>query len=259
MNDPVTTPPPASPSFFRPIWTRNYLPPWLITLIVTVALGALRTYSMLGPRQAQPLYLFYCAATCCLAPILLTWEGRREIGLCLQGVRPISVAASGLAGVGCAVIGFWLGVAFFGDSTQSWVGSLRVYFRLDDMVGLLPAWGIIALYAIPAMTLTPIGEEILFRGILHQSFARRWNLATATLVNCFFYGLMYLYVHGLWHDQDGFHLRLVSGAVMVLILAIFGAVYTYCRLRAGSLLASMAAHAGFNFAMIVILVLHFTH
>ena len=43
-----------------------------------------------------------------------------------------------------------------------------------------------------------------------------------------------LHVHGLWHDAAGFHLRLISGALMVILLAGLGATLTLCRLWTGS-------------------------
>ena len=70
------------------------------------------------------------------------------------------------------------------------------------------------------------------------------------LVNGLAFGLIHLHVHGLWRDASGFHLRLVSGSLMVLLLAIASAGFTFCRLRFNSLYAAMVAHAACNLAMI---------
>ena len=118
-----------------------------------------------------------------------------------------------------------------------------------------------AVIALLTISFTPVGEEFLFRGLIQQSFTLRWNAVIATLVNGFAYGLIHLlHVHGLWHNVSGFHLRLVSGALMVLLLAGLGAIFTLCRLwELGSLWCAVVAHAACNLAMISAIFLHFLH
>ena len=110
--------------------------------------------------------------------------------------------------------------------------------------------------ALLTMSFTPVGEEFLFRGLIQQSFTLRWNAVIATLVNG--YGLLHLlHVHGLWRDAAGFPLWLVSGALMVLLLAGLGATFTLCRLWTGSLWCVVVADAACNLAMISAIFLHF--
>jgi membrane protease YdiL (CAAX protease family) len=120
----------------------------------------------------------------------------------------------------------------------------------------MPLAAALAAVLLPAMIVSPIGEELLFRGLIQQSFARRWNVVIATVVNGLAFGLVHLHVHGLWRDAAGFHLHLVSGALMVLLMAGLSAVFTLCRMRSGSLYAAMVAHSACNLAMIGAIFLH---
>jgi membrane protease YdiL (CAAX protease family) len=154
---------------------------------------------------------------------------------------------------------FGLGMILYGDSPDNWCISIHNYLHLEEMRGLMSPLSLFALYALPAIFLNPIGEEILFRGIIQQSFARRFNAVIATLVNALLFGLIYLYLHGLWRDASGFHLRVGSAAVAFLLMACFGAVFTLCRMRSGSLWPAMVAHAAFNLTVLAATIHEFVH
>jgi membrane protease YdiL (CAAX protease family) len=147
----------------------------------------------------------------------------------------------------------------YGDSPNNWCISIRNYLHFEEMRGLMPPLGLFALYALPAIFLNPIGEEILFRGVIQQSFARRFNPVLATVVNSVLFGLMYLSLHGLWHDAAGFHVRLASAALAVFLMACIGAVFTLCRFLSGSLWPAVAAHAAFNLTVLGASVYRYFH
>jgi len=255
---------PNQPSFLRPSlsrvpWSRFTVPPWLLSLGVLAILAAARYYAVLGPPQARILFLIHCLVMWALPFILLTPKGRGEIGLRKQGNTGSALAFSALAGAGCGLAIFAIGMAVYGASPDNWNLSIRDSFRMSEMLTVMPQAAAFAVIALPALILTPIGEEILFRGLIQQAFTSRWNATFATLVNGLSFGLMHLHVHGLWQDAAGFHLRIVSGALMVLLLAGASAVFTLCRLRSGSLWMAMIAHAACNLAMIAVVFFHFLH
>jgi membrane protease YdiL (CAAX protease family) len=182
--------------------------------------------------------------------LFLTASGRREIGLTEHGVTLTSMVLGGLAGAACGMVLFGIGIEIYGDSPNNWCISIRNYLHFEEMRGLIPPLGLFALYALPAIFLNPIGEEILFRGVVQQSFARRFNPALATIVNSVLFGLMYLSLHGLWRDGRGFHVHLVSATLAVLLMASIGAIFTLCRSLSGSLWPAVAAHAAFNLTVL---------
>jgi len=247
-------------SFLRPFWNRLAIPPWLLSLLVLVVLAAARFYSAFGPRQASILFLLHILVMWTLPFLFLTCQGRRDIGLRKEGSTLSNIALSALVGAASGYFIFWLGMTLYGNSPNNWCVSIRDSFQLNQMLAIMSPAAAFAVIALLTMSFTPIGEEFLFRGLIQQSFTLRWNAVIATLVNGFGYGLIHLlHVHGLWHDAAGFHLRLVSGALVVLLLAGLGAVFTFIRLRTGSLWCGVVAHAACNLAMISAIFLHFVH
>ena len=245
----MTTPAASTSSqsdFLKPFWIALFGPPWLASLAVLVALAAVRFFAVLSPYSLQELFFLQTVAMWALPFIFLTPTGRREIGLTAHGMTLFSMAASGFAGAVCGFLFFSLGMVLYGNSPENWCISIRNYLHVDEMLGLMSPLGLFGLYSLPAIFLNPIGEEILFRGFIQQAFTRRFNAAFATLVSSLLFGLLYLCLHGIWHDAAGFHLRLGSAALAVLLMACVGTVFTLCRTLSGSLWPAMAAHAAFN-------------
>ncbi|MGO9777196.1 MAG: lysostaphin resistance A-like protein [Terracidiphilus sp.] len=242
---------PDTGGFLCAPWNRIRIAPWLLSLLVLTVLAAARFYSAFGPPQARILFLLHILVMWTLPFLFLTRQGRREIGLRKQGNSAFNMLLSALAGAVCGLAFFAIGMALYGDSPDNWCVSIRDSFQLNQMLAVMSPAAVFAVITLSTMSFTPIGEEFLFRGLIQQSFTMRWNAVVATLVNGFAYGLMHLlHVHGLWHDAAGFHLRLISGALMVILLAGLGATLTLCRLWTGSLWCAVVAHAACNLAMI---------
>ena len=241
---------PGSSGFLRAFWSRTPVPPWLLSLLVLVVLAAARYYAVLGPPSARILFPLHCLVMWVLPFFFLTPQGRRQIGLRKPAKTVSNLAVSAFAGASSGFAVFILGMAIYGNSPDNWCVSIRDAFQFDQLRTLMSPAVLFAAIVFPAMILTPAGEEILFRGFIQQAFTFRWNAFIATLVNGLAFGLIHLHVHGLWHDSSGFHLRLVSGSLMVLLLAAVSIGFTLCRLRSNSLYAAMVAHAACNLAMV---------
>jgi membrane protease YdiL (CAAX protease family) len=242
----------AQSALFKHFWTDVLGPPWLASLIILVVVATVRFFAVLSPYSLQELFFLQTVAMWALPFLCLTSTGRREIGLSERGMTPASMLLSALAGATCGFVFFLLGMVIYGDSPDNWCISIRNYLHFEEMRGLMSPLALFALYSLPAIFLNPIGEEILFRGIIQQSFARRFNPAFATLVNSVLFGLIYLYLHGIWHNASGYHLRAASAAVALLLMASIGIVFNLCRALTGSLWPAMAAHAGFNLALLAL-------
>ena len=221
-------------------------------------LAAARFYSAFGPQQAGILFLLHILVMWTLPFLFLTRQGRREIGLRKQGNSASNLLLSALAGAACGLAFIAIGMVLFGNSPDNWNLTIRDAFQLKQMLAYMSPAAVYAVITLSTMSFTSIGEEFFIRGLIQESFTLRWNAVIAILVNGFAYGVMHLlHVHGLWHDAAGHHLRLVSGSLMVLLLAGVGAVFTLCRLWTGSLWCAVVSHAACNLAMISAIFFHY--
>jgi uncharacterized protein len=258
MNSPADSTLPQA-EFIKPFWTALFGPPWLVALVVVAVVAAVRFFAVFSSYSLQELYFLQTLAMWGSPFFLLTSSGRSEIGLTKHAIAPRSMLLSTLAGSACAFVFFALGMTLYGDSPDNWCISIRNYLHFDEMRGLMSPLSLFALYSLPAIFMNPIGEEIMFRGIVQRSFARRFNITFATVVNSVLFGLMYLSLHGLWRDGSGFHLRFASATVALVLMACMGAVFTVCRTLSGSLWPAMAAHAAFNLTVLGLTIHQFLH
>jgi membrane protease YdiL (CAAX protease family) len=251
----------ASPgsALMKPIWLAFIGPAWVVSLVFYFVVAAIRFFAFLSPYEMQHIFFLQTVAMWALPFLLLTANGRREIGLSAHAPSLPAVLLSFVAGSLCALVFFTAGMEIYGNSPDNWCISIRNYLHLDEMRGIMPPAGLFALYALPAIFLNPIGEELLFRGFMQQAFARRFNPVFATIVSSLLFGILYLCLHGLSRDADGFHLRLVSAAVALLLMASVGVVFTLCRILSASLWPAMASHAAFNLTLLAVTISQFAH
>jgi hypothetical protein len=244
-------------SFLRPFWSRILPAPWIVSLLVLAVLAAARFYAAFTHPSTNILFPLHCLAMWALPFILLTPRGCHQIGLPGMNNTVSALVLSALAGAACGIAVFAIGMALYGDSPDNWCLSIRNSFQIEQLRASVPPVTLFAAVALPAVIFTPVGEEILFRGLLQEAFTLRWNAVLATVVNSVAFGLIHLHVHGFWHDAAGFHFRFVSAALMVVLLAGVSTVFTFCRLRTGSLFAAITAHAACNLAMVAAVFLYY--
>lgn len=95
--------------------------------------------------------------------------------------------------------------------------------------------------ALTAVTLVPLAEEILFRGILLPSLVRHLPVAVAVAIDAGLFALVHLPDFG-WRPEG------------MVALALLGVVCCWRRIRTGSIFGSVAVHAGNNLLAMVLLI-----
>jgi membrane protease YdiL (CAAX protease family) len=243
---------PAHDSFIKPFWADLIGPPWVASLVVFAVLIAVRYFAYLGPFQMPALFFLQTVAMWMIPFAVLDRDGRFETGLAPHVPSFIAMLLGLIAGGLCGAAFLNLGYLLYGHSADNWCFSIRSYLHFEEMRGVMSPLALFALYSLPAIFLNPIGEEIMFRGLIQQSFARRFNGLTGMAVSSLLFGFTYLYLHGIWQDSSGFHLRLGSAAAAVLAIASVGAVFALARKMSGSIWPAVAAHAGFNLTILAV-------
>lgn len=140
-------------------------------------------------------------------------------------IRPsslyIAVAVVGAAGIGFAEHGL---LSLLGDTDASARAALSGY-RLAQHHGLLP------LFWFNTVMLAPLAEEMVFRGFLLPSWAKsRLGRLGAVLATSALFALMHIQ-----YDWRG-----------MVAIGLLGVFYAWLRLRSGSLISPLIAHAGGN-------------
>ncbi len=220
-------------------------------LLALAVFSAVRVILVL---QANVTGSYQAVSVVFVAMIALPWlvldrSGRRRIGL----VRPTRLpwlALAGPAGAAAAGLVFVVFSLFWGTSILNpfvYIGGtysavVSVATESDRAISF-------AIFALIAVTFSPLGEELFYRGLVQHSLATSLGTNRASLVDAAAFATVHLahfgllYVAGVW--------SFAAGPGVLWFAAMFLSALLFDRLRrlSGSVFGAVVGHAGFNLGM----------
>lgn len=234
----------VSPILRRP-WRWMEPASWLLGLSLALLFAAVRAAGIFGGRAWQPLLPLGFTCMAILPWLLLSRQGRREIGWRLP-TNGRAYGSACLVGVGAALACFLLGCALFGRSGQNWFVSIAGYYRHSLDTSGFGLWRLHLTFTLPAMLFSPFGEEIFFRGVLQRLLEQRFSQRSSTFAEAGFFGVVHLCHHGI---APGPSLLLPSAPLWALLMTVTAWLFARLRKSSGSLAPAILAHASFNLTM----------
>ena len=161
-----------------------------------------------------------------------TWA---SIGLARPSWRQISLGIGG--GVAVAVLGYglgalqdWLLQATLAPATFKSLQRFTETHGAEHLFQQLPGIGMLLAFALVGSLLAPIGEELLFRGLILRGLQERWRLRTGSAI--VISSLLFALIH-------------VSPLALLPLFCI-GTAFAIVRVRTGSLWIPIGMHAANN-------------
>ena len=219
-------------------------------LILLIVFGAVRMALVLqanvtGSYQVVSLVFIAMAL---LPWVVLTRDGRRRIGIVRPG-RGRWLLPAALAGIVCCLATAALVTLLWGNSAANpfvyIAGSYAVPGALSDTDRLI----YFAIFAGIGMLFSPIGEELLYRGIAHEALASGLGGRRAAVLEAAAFAIVHLAHFGIVYSAGAWAFLPLPAAVWVGAMFLSALVFHSFRVLTGSILGAIAAHAGFNLAM----------
>lgn len=235
--------------YLRKYWNSRFQYNWKLGVFLILLFGIPRFIIVLQSYvdRSYGIVMFVFLSMWLVPFILLTKDGRRNIGI----RRPshwwriiLSFLAGGLT---CYII-----FSIFSFLFQTSIENAFVYIGGNN-----PSSGItgpdrsiyFCIAVIPSMIFSPIGEEFLYRGIIHGSFVPKFGETKASVFDSLAFALTHIahfgivYVSGIWDFLP------VPTMLWVLSMFVTSQVFFRCKLYCNSIWGAVAAHSGFNFIM----------
>lgn len=218
--------------------------------ILLVMFGAVRMALVLqanvtGSYQAVSLVFIAMAL---LPWVVLTRDGRRRIGI-VRPARGRWLLPAALAGIGCCLATAGLVMLLWGHSASNpfayIAGSYEVPGTLSDTDRLI----YFSIFAGIGMLFSPIGEELLYRGLAHEGLAARLGSRRAALLEAGAFATVHLAHFGIVYSAGVWAFLPLPAVLWVGSMFLSALVFHAFRVLSGSILGAIAAHAGFNLAM----------
>jgi len=231
----------------KPLWRSLPFGIAGLALVFVVASSAGRAAAMFGPASWRALFMVIFIAMAALPWLVLSREGRRQVGLRRPRSMlwlPLGLLLGAMAASAC----YLLGLSLYGASADNWFVSVARNYQLQPTHG----WSLLRLhltFTIVACLFSPIGEEIFYRGFLQKVLEDRHGARRATIMEASLFALVHLCHHGILVTSSGYQLLPVSGALWVAQMFALSLLFAWLRRRGDSILPAIAAHAAFNAAM----------
>ncbi|MGI4875625.1 MAG: CPBP family intramembrane glutamic endopeptidase [Janthinobacterium lividum] len=242
---------PPAPAYVRAFAARRFRFNWqtgagLIALFSVVWFGLVLHANVTKSYQVVVVVFVLMAL---LPVLLLTRAGRQKIGL----AAPASwwgVLLGGLLGALSCTVLFYLARFFFGFTEgNSLVYISKTYAQVPRVLTDANRLTYFLIFSGPSLVFSPVGEELFYRGLVHECFAPSLGNRKAAVVDSAAFALVHLahfgfvYTGGTW--------RFLPGPALLWVGSLFGTclLFSVARARSGSVLGAMAAHALFNLTM----------
>lgn len=212
------------------IWHHRVAPQRALILILGLAVlfAGMRFVGMLGPATVRWMLPLGFVLMIAVPWMLLSSEGRRQIGLrAPSSFSPYFWAV--LGGVTAALAYFALGKLLFFDGADNWFMTVASNYRSTMDTSRLSTAKLYLVFTLPALLLSPIGEEIFFRGMLQRSLEERLSVNASTSIECAAFGIVHLCHHGLALGAAGVTIRPFSGALWVVLMFLVALLFAEIR------------------------------
>lgn len=109
---------------------------------------------------------------------------------------------------------------------------------------------------IPSMLFSPIGEEFLYRGVVHGSFVGKFGEVKASIFDGLAFALTHLAHFGIIYQAGYWDFYTVPALLWVVSMFVVSQVFFRCKLMCDSIFGAAFSHAGFNFTMMYFIFYH---
>lgn len=237
--------------YFNRVWNKFLKLNWKFGLILLLLLCTIRFIVVLDANVTGSYsYVSLIMILYALTPfIFLSKKGRKQIGI----VKPknyVWLIYSLLIGIVIASILFLIGYLLYSTSIENWYVYIGNSYNIPEGIAGKDKFIFFIIMAITGMLFSPIGEELFFRGIIHESFSKSLGDKKASIIDSSAFALVHLSHFGIVYTSGIWKFLFIPSLLWMIGMFISCLYFSYCRKKSGSILGSIACHSGFNFAMI---------
>lgn len=234
-----------SSAFYHRLWDRIFPNKWVLGLFLILLFGIPRFKLVLDSYvSGQSQWVSIVFTLMFFTPLIfLKKKGRRDMGI-RKSTHPWWLLWGFLLGCGMCLLLFSITRLAFGLE----ISNPFVYIASGTTTA--NGSGIYFLvYMIIIMTFSPIGEELFYRGVIHQAFKQQLGEGRASLIDSAAFSLTHLAHFGIVYTLTGWKFLPIPALIWTSAMFLTCMVFNQVRRESGSILGAILTHAGFNFGM----------
>lgn len=243
---------------FKKIWgTRIRFSPLLgVMLILFFGIPRFILVLSAGRSGNYSMTSLIFLAMCLLPFVLLNRQGRKRIGLKAPAGSYWWIYALLIGMLACLAV-YVTGTALYGHTVDNWFVYISKSFEANIPVELAANRArVFLIMAAAAVTLSPLGEELLYRGLIHECFVPSFGEGQASMIDSAAFAITHLAHFGILNDAGAWGFHFIPALLWVLLMYFAGRLFFFCKYKGGSLMMAIICHAGFNLAMTYFICFH---
>lgn len=231
---------------------------WKLGLALIFIFGVPRFFAVLNASKTGDYrFTSIVFVVMWIAPfLLLTKQGRTEIGIKKPDNYRAIFLGFILGGLVCLVV-WWLGTWLYKDTVQNWMVYISKSYQVPmdqnfDSVRLK----YFIIFGITSMIFSPIGEELLYRGLIHRCFSEKFGENKASIIDSLAFGLTHLAHFGILFIDGRWFFYWLPAILWVMLMFFASRVFFLVKQKSNSIWGATLCHAGFNLMMTYLIFYH---
>jgi len=181
--------------------------------------------------------------------VLLNKEGRQKIGIRRVKNWPFFLGAFFMGLLGSGLL-YGIMLVLFGNSeAHAYVYIAGSYQNLPDLMLAGERLQYFFIYCLISMSFSPLGEELFYRGLIHEYFATVLGDLRASYLDSAAFALVHLAHFGIIYQEGQWEWLVMPSFIWMMSLFLLCRVFFIARQKSGSIWGAVAAHAAFNLGM----------
>jgi uncharacterized protein len=235
----------------KPFWNRIFDFDWKfgLTLILLICIPRFLLV-MNANATANYASIGLIMVISALVPfIFLSKYGREKIGI-KKPKNYNSLLIAFVVGLAVSVLLYFLGQNLYGNSYENWYQYIGKSYKIPLEINPDDRLILFAIMAFTGMTFSPVGEELLFRGVIHGSFENSIGEKKASIVDSAAFALTHISHFGLVFINNQWEFYTIPAIIWVMSMFLVSLLFFKFKKYSGSILGAIICHAGFNLGMI---------
>ena len=238
----------------RKFWSRYFNLDWKLGVFIFLLFVAIRYWLVFGIVMhgggGNSLFLLFLSMW--FVPfILFTRRGRNQIGIRKPNAW-IKLFYAFVIGILFCGLSFFVTYLIYGLSLDNSFVYMSRIFGIDSAIIEAYRYQIFMMSLLFGMTFSPIGEEFLFRGVIHSCFVSRFGQNRASLLDSLAFAIAHLPHFGILYIAGTWSIPFFPTLLWMFSLFILSRILFYLNTKSKSIWSSVFAHAGYNAMMMYI-------
>ncbi|MBK5112127.1 MAG: CPBP family intramembrane metalloprotease [Candidatus Heimdallarchaeota archaeon] len=236
-------------SILRPKIQRIFPKEWILCIVLYILFFIIRGVGSLGPESIRILLLVGFGLMWPLPFIFYSREGWKILGI-KKIEKSWWILWGFLLGAGAALLVYFIGWGIFGNTNEHWYFKLLNQVISEEDRAWMSTAVLFPIVTLPSIIFSPVGEELFFRGMIHEAFKNSNAVWRGGIINSLAFALIHIFHYGITNQPIiGFDFQPWTGLLWFFLMVGVSGLFTLCREKSGSIFPAMVAHSAFNLAM----------